>query len=97
MSPLLFNLVAEALSEILNVASEKGIIHGLCEELVDGGLPHLQYVDDTLLFLQHSDVDAAHLKFLLFCFEELSGMKINYLKSEVFNVGLGAEDSQKNG
>jgi hypothetical protein len=35
-----------------------------------------------------------NLKFLLFCYEELSGMKINYSKSEVFTVGLSEQESQ---
>jgi hypothetical protein len=80
--------VADALSKILNLASEKGIIHGVCPELVEGGLTHLQYADDTVLFIQHTEDDMINLKFLLFCYEELSGMKINYIKSEVYTVGL---------
>jgi hypothetical protein len=87
-------LVADALSEILSVASEKGIIRGVCPELVEGGLTHLQYADDTVLFLQYSEEDIINLKFLLFFYEELSGMKINYLKSEVFTVGLLEQESQ---
>lgn len=29
------------------------------------------------------------VKFLLYCSEELSGMKINYLKADIYRVGLG--------
>jgi hypothetical protein len=36
-----------------------------------------------------------NLKFLLFCYEELSGMKINYMKSEVYTVGLSEQESQR--
>ena len=95
LSPLLFNLVADALSEILSVASEKGIIRGVCPELVEGDLTHLQYADDTVLFLQYLEDDIINLKFLLFCYEELSGMKINYLRSKVFTVGLSEQESQR--
>lgn len=95
LSPLFFKLVADALSEILTTANEKGVIHGVCPHLVDGGLTHLQYADDTVLFLQNTEEDVTNLKILLFCYEELLGMKINYAKSEVFTVGLTEEESQK--
>lgn len=62
---------------------------------MEGGLTHLQYADDTVLFFQQSEENIAHVKFLLFCFEELSGMKINYMKSEVFTIGLTQDESQK--
>ena len=83
------------MSEMLSIASEEGIINGVCPDLVEGGLTHLQYADDTVLFIQYSETDMINLKFLLFCYEELLGMKINYLKSEVFTVGLLAQEIQK--
>jgi hypothetical protein len=51
------------------------------------GISHLQYVDDTLILIQNSDEDIANLKFLLMCFEDMSGLKINYHKSEVIFMG----------
>ena len=88
LSPLLFNLVGDALSEMLNYARRNNIITGLIPELVEGGLTHLHYADDTILFLANSEENFAMMKFLLFCFEELSGLRINYNKSEVFGVGI---------
>lgn len=41
LSPLLFNLVADALSAMLSRACAAGIIRGLVLKLVDGGLSHL--------------------------------------------------------
>jgi hypothetical protein len=78
----------------LDKAKENGVINGVCPDLVEGGLTHLQYADDTVLFIQYSESDMVNLKFLLFCYEELLGMKINYLKSEVFTVGLSEAESQ---
>jgi hypothetical protein len=43
----------------------------------------LQYADDTLLFLEHDYNLATHLKWLMTCFEKLSGMRINYNKSDL--------------
>ena len=95
LSPMLFNLVGDALSEILNMAKVKGIVKGLVPELVEGGLTHLQYADDTILFLQCLDAEIKNLKFLLFGYEEMSGMRINYAKSEVFTIGLEEEVSNR--
>ena len=76
LSPLMFNLVGDALAVILDKAKESGVLQGLVLDLVPGGITHLQYADDTILFAQVFDQNIMCLKFLLFCFE-MSGMKIN--------------------
>jgi hypothetical protein len=48
LSPLLFNLAADALAYILDNAKELGLIRGVVPHLIQGGLTHLQYVDDTV-------------------------------------------------
>jgi hypothetical protein len=88
LSPLLFNLVADGLSGILSKASTRGVIERVTPYLVEGGLTHLQYADDTVLFIKNSKQNIANLKFLLFCYEVVSRMKINYNKSEVFTLGI---------
>ena len=55
--------------------------------LVDGGLYILQYVDDTVLFMDHDLEKARNLKLILSAFEQLSGLKINFHKSELFCFG----------
>lgn len=64
LSPLLFNLVVDALSEILRTTRDRGVIHGVVPGLMEGGLTNLQYEDDTVLFLQYSNVDMINLKFI---------------------------------
>jgi hypothetical protein len=54
----------------------------------------LQYADNTLLFLEHNYIAASHLKWLLMCFEKLSGVKINYHKSDLTPINLNEEESQ---
>jgi hypothetical protein len=44
LSPLLFNLVVDALATMLTKAKEAGLIRGLIPNLMEGGLTHLQYV-----------------------------------------------------
>lgn len=95
ISPLLFNLVADALSEMLTLAKEAGHLEGVVPNLVPGGLTHLQYADDTILFLQNTEENILTVKFLLYCFEAMSGMKINYQKSEVFVIGVDDAEAQR--
>ena len=54
---------------------------------VDDGLSILQYADDTILFLDHDMLQAKELKLVLSTFEQLSGLKINFHKSELFTYG----------
>ena len=57
---------------------------GAIPHLVERGLSILQYADDTILFLEHDLAKAVNLKLVLSVFEQLSGLKINFHKSEVF-------------
>jgi hypothetical protein len=54
---------------------------------VDGGLSILQYADDTILFMVHDFEKAVNMKMLLCAFEQLSRLKINFHKSEVYCFG----------
>jgi hypothetical protein len=87
LSPFLFNFMAEALSLILTKAAGAGHIQGVVPHLIPGGITHLQYADDTLILVQYNEQQIANLKFLLMCFEDMSGLKINYHKSEVIVMG----------
>lgn len=71
LSPLLINMVADALAEILKVAREEDIIKGLVPDLIEGGLTHLQYANDSILFLEDDMQSITNLKFLLFYSEEM--------------------------
>jgi hypothetical protein len=94
LSPLLFNLVVDVFTRLLIKAARKGYIAGLMDSLYPEGVISLQYVDDTLLFLKHDYQDACHLKWLLVCFEQLSGVKINYNKSDMVPINLNEEETQ---
>uniref|UniRef100_A0A8R7RCH7 Reverse transcriptase domain-containing protein n=1 Tax=Triticum urartu TaxID=4572 RepID=A0A8R7RCH7_TRIUA len=49
---------------------------------------HLQYADDTLLLFEPDDHSVASVKLILLAFEIISGLKINFLKSEVIAIGM---------
>jgi retron-type reverse transcriptase len=84
LSPLLFNIVADMLAILIERAKTDGQIEGVIPHLVDGGLSILQYADDTILFMEHDLDKARNLKLILAAFEHLSGLKINFHKSELF-------------
>jgi hypothetical protein len=65
----------------------EGQIEGVIPHLVDDGLSNLQYADDIVLFMEHNLEKARNMKLLLNALEELSGLKINFHKSEVFCFG----------
>jgi hypothetical protein len=92
LSPLLFNLVIDVFTRILIKASSKGYITGMMSSLYPEGVLSLQYADDTLLFLDHDYKATCHLKWLMACFEKLSGVMINYPKSDLSAINLGEED-----
>jgi hypothetical protein len=93
ISPLLFNFVADALAMILVRARVAGHIQGVVPHLIPGGVSHLQYADDIKILIQNSQEGLINLKFILLCFEFLSGMKINFHKSEV--IVMGADEAEQ--
>ena len=67
---------------------------GVAPHFVDGGLSILQYADDTILFMDHDIEKATNMKMLLCAFEQLSCLKINFHKSEIFYFGEAKEMEQ---
>lgn len=91
LSPLMFNIVVDMLALVVNRAKWEGLVAGVVSHLVDGGLSILQYADDKILFMDYDIVKAENLKMLLCTFEQVSGLKINFHKSELFCFGRANE------
>jgi hypothetical protein len=91
LSPLLCNLVADMLAILINRAKEGGQIVGVAPHLVDDGISILQYADDTILFMDDDLEKARNMKLFLCAFEQVSGLKINFHKSELFCFGQAQE------
>ncbi len=79
------------LTLLIKRAKEAGLLNGVIPHLVDDGVSILQYADDTIIFLEHDLQQAKNLKLILSVFEKLSGLKINFHKSELFCVGQAKE------
>ena len=91
LSPMLFNIFVDMLAILIARAKEDGQVGGLIPHLVEGGVSILQYADDTILFLEHDLEKAVNMKLILCIFEQLSGLKINFHKSEIFCFGKTKE------
>jgi hypothetical protein len=79
--------VVDILAILINRAKNEGQIFGVIPNILDDGLSILQYADDTILFMDHNIEQARNMKVLLTAFEQLSDLKINYHKSELFCFG----------
>lgn len=84
LSPILFNIVADVLTTMIERAKNAGQLNGIVPQLVQDGLSILQYADDIMLFMEHDLEKSKNLKLLLCAFEQLSGLKIYFHKSELF-------------
>jgi hypothetical protein len=87
--------VVGALAVMVDAAKNSGHLTGMVPHLVPGGVSLLQYADHTVVLLECSDSNILHLKFLLYYFENMLGMKINYHKSEVFVVGCEIYEQER--
>uniref|UniRef100_A0A8R7PMT6 Reverse transcriptase domain-containing protein n=1 Tax=Triticum urartu TaxID=4572 RepID=A0A8R7PMT6_TRIUA len=73
---------------MLKKAASQNLISGLLPHVIPGGVVSLQYADDTILFLENSTQKARNFKWLLSCFENLSGMKINFHNSDLMTINV---------
>jgi hypothetical protein len=78
---------------LIEHAKSDGQIKGVIPHLVDGGLSILQYADDMILFMDHDLEKSRNLKLILAAFEQLSGLNINFHKSELFCFGDAQNDA----
>jgi hypothetical protein len=87
--------VVDGLTTLLTRARDAGLIGGLVPNVIEGGggLTHLHYADGTIIFLEAGEEVIANTKFLSHCFENMTGFRINYHKSEVIVMGASREES----
>ena len=94
MSPILFNIVVDMLTIMIARAKEAAQVEGVIPNLIQDGLSILQYADDTVIFMSHDVEKAVNMKLLLTTFEQLSGLKINFHKSEIFCFGKAKDHEE---
>ena len=87
VSPFLFNLAVESLSKMILNAQKEKLITCIALDHIEGGVAVLQYEDNTVICFEHDPSHAVNLKLLLYAFEMMSGLKVNFHKSEILTVG----------
>jgi hypothetical protein len=83
--------VVDTLSKMITKAKQHGYIKGLGNFEGDN-LVNLNFADDTLIFLTADTKIVDAFKMLLIWFENLSGLKINYTKSEFIPLNLSESE-----
>lgn len=71
---------------MIELAQQNMLLIGLVPEYIDKGIVALQYADDTIICLQDDKNIAINLKLLLYLYEKMPGLKINFLKCEVMMI-----------
>lgn len=90
LSPILFNLAVDVLSVMIKEAQQAGLIKGITPHLQENGYSNMQMT----IFFFLKKVMRMPETWNLYCvdlFEQLSGLKIIFLKSEVFCLGGARE------
>lgn len=68
---------------MIHNAQANGLIKGLAKNLIPYGVAILQYVDDTIICMEDNAKTARNTKLLFYLYEVMSGLKINFIKSEI--------------
>ncbi|KAK3221407.1 hypothetical protein Dsin_008432 [Dipteronia sinensis] len=87
LSPFIFNMVVESLSCCFKKAFELNMLRGAVMGDNEVHVSHLQFTNDTILFLEPKAEYLVNVKRILRCFEMASGLKINFHKSCIVQVG----------
>jgi len=89
LSPFLFLLAAEGFNVLMKSVSDNNLFTsynvGNSEPVV---VSHLLFADDTLILGEKSWANIRAMRAVLFLFEALFGLKVNYSKSQLVGVNV---------
>ncbi|KAL4348556.1 hypothetical protein GQ457_17G007420 [Hibiscus cannabinus] len=88
LSPLLFNLVGEALSALFHKAMEAGVLKGVQVGNSNLKISHIQFADDLILFGVAKEEEVLNMKRLLRIFGLCSGLNLNLKKTKLYGVNV---------
>lgn len=92
LSPsFLFTLMTKVLHLMMDKSEEMGIIGGIKDVILGQLFTHLQFMDDTILFLRADEEVVRNTKYILRCFEIFFGLSINFHKSCIVGFGVNEE------
>jgi len=91
LTPLLFDLVAEGLTGMMREAVSKNCLHSFMVGKNKVPVNILQFADDTIFFGEASMDNVKVIKAILRSFEMVSGLRINFAKSQFGAIGQSEE------
>jgi hypothetical protein len=91
LSPPLFVLAVDFLQTLLNFAKSQNLITLPINLPHNQDFPILQYVDDTLIFMNGDARKLFFLKALLNSFAECTGLKVSYAKSMMVPININPD------
>lgn len=90
LSLILFIFLADCLTRMIHNAQQNESLSILIYHLVPNGVAILQYVDDTITCLKHNLEGARNMELLLYLYEMMASLKINFNKSGVVMLNDGS-------
>ncbi|GMI80386.1 hypothetical protein HRI_001707900 [Hibiscus trionum] len=92
LSPMLFNLIGEALSVLIRKGMAIEIVEGI--RMGDSNLviSHLQFADDLMLLSTAKEEKVRNVKRVLRIFEIVSGLKLNMKKTKIYGINVKQDD-----
>ena len=93
LSPLLFIAGAELMQAVVNKEFQEGRLQ--LPIPCGGYFPIIQYADDTILVMQASNTQVAHLKNILLDYATSTGLKINFQKSSLIPINITNQRAQE--
>ncbi|XP_071689558.1 uncharacterized protein [Rutidosis leptorrhynchoides] len=92
LSPFLFIIASERLNVLAQEARVKGLMSGVKVGKDKIPLTHFQYADDTIFIGEWSKRNIFNCIKLLLCFEDVSGLKINFEKSCLYGINVVTDE-----
>ena len=90
LSPLLFLVMMEVFSKMIKRVEGASLLRGFKADGRRGGgvcVSHLLFADDTILFCDANEEQILHVWMLFLCFQAVTGLKVNTVKSEMVPIG----------
>ncbi|GKV05043.1 hypothetical protein SLEP1_g17092 [Rubroshorea leprosula] len=91
LSPFLFLIVAEGLNGMITTVVQKGLMEGVEVGSKGFKVSHLQFADDTILFGSATEQNVWAMKGIMRSFELVSGLKVNFNKSQLLGIAVNEE------
>ncbi|KAL4334108.1 hypothetical protein GQ457_07G014090 [Hibiscus cannabinus] len=88
LSPMLFNIIGEALSVLIHNAIDQNLLEGVDVGVHGLSVSHLQFADDLIIFGNARLESVRNIKRVLRIFEVASGLSLNLHKTKLYGINV---------